>query len=145
MHQTLEKFGYPKTLLKEFKHWCVLRRPAQVTLGALVLCAKSEVTSFGSLPPEGHAELHDCTSQIEAALRHFRSYDKINYLALMMVDPQVHFHVLPRYSGVQNFEGVAFPDLGWPGVPDLKSAPQLDDNVQQRLHGALLDAFQQLV
>lgn len=52
MNATLHKFGYPGTLLHEYRHWCVLLRPAQVTLGALVLAAKSEATSFAALPPE---------------------------------------------------------------------------------------------
>ena len=33
-----------------------------------------------------------------------------NYLMLMMVDPHVHFHVIPRYAAPQRFEDVDFPD-----------------------------------
>jgi hypothetical protein len=32
MNETINKFGYPKTLLKEYKHWVVLLRPKQATL-----------------------------------------------------------------------------------------------------------------
>jgi diadenosine tetraphosphate (Ap4A) HIT family hydrolase len=145
MHATLIKFGYPETLLMDFKHWCVLRRPAQVTLGALVLVAKHDATALGDLPPEAHAELKTCTSILEHALRKFRPYDKLNYLALMMVDPHVHFHVLPRYASEQQFGGVSFPDTGWPGVPDLKHATELDAETTHLLHTSLLDAFRQLV
>lgn len=141
MHATLQKFGYPGSLLHDGTHWCVLLRPQQATLGALVLCAKSEVPALGQLPAEAFGELAEITRRIEAALRRFRSFDKINYLALMMVDPHVHFHVLPRYATVQDFEGTAFPDHGWPGVPDLKQAPALDDAGRGRLHAAMLDAF----
>ncbi|MNC89705.1 hypothetical protein D3C83_56830 [compost metagenome] len=45
--------------------------------------------------------------------------DKINWLLLMMVDPDVHFHVLPRYSGARQFAGMTFTDPGWPAAPDL--------------------------
>jgi diadenosine tetraphosphate (Ap4A) HIT family hydrolase len=145
MHQTLEKFGYPHSLIKDYAHWCVLMRPAQATLGALVLCSKHDATALGNLPPEAYAELQRCTSHIEAALQRFRPYDKINYLALMMIDPQVHFHVLPRYANVQEFAGHLFPDSGWPGVPDLNSATKFDDTAQKSLQAALLDAFAQLV
>ena len=31
-------------------------------------------------------------------LRGFVAYERINYLMLMMVDPDVHFHVIPRYT-----------------------------------------------
>ena len=49
MNPTIEKFGYPGTLLCEFDHWVVLLRPAQVTLGSLVLAAKGDaaVTAGG--------------------------------------------------------------------------------------------------
>lgn len=145
MNPTLEKFGYPHTLLREFEHWCILRRPAQATLGALVLGSKHGATSLGMLPAEAHTDLHACTSTLERALTLFRSFDKINYLALMMVDPQVHFHVLPRYATPQVFGGVVFPDPGWPGMPDLKAAPDLSDATQKALHASLLDAFAQVV
>lgn len=141
MHATLEKFGYPGSLLHEGEHWCVLLRPQQVTLAALVLCAKSDVPSLAQLPPDAFAELSEITRRIETSLKAFRSFDKINYLALMMVDPQVHFHVLPRYAALQDFAGVTFPDPGWPGVLDLKQAPALDDARRNMLHAALLDAF----
>jgi diadenosine tetraphosphate (Ap4A) HIT family hydrolase len=141
MHATLLKFGYPDTLLHEGQHWCVLLRPQQVTLGALVLCAKSDAGALGQLGSEAFAEMGDVTARMEAALRRLRPYDKLNYLALMMVDPHVHFHVLPRYAKPQDFGGTIFADAGWPGVPDLKSAPALSAELQSALHAELLDAF----
>src|SRR3954462_5399269 len=32
MNPTIEKFGYPATLLHELQHWLILLRPAQLTL-----------------------------------------------------------------------------------------------------------------
>ncbi|AKM09929.1 HIT family protein [Croceicoccus naphthovorans] len=127
MNPTIEKFGYPATLIREFEHWVVLLRPAQPTLGSLVLAAKSEVTDFSALPPAAFAELEQATKAIETALRGFVDYAKINYLMLMMVDPQVHFHVIPRYDGAREWGGHSFTDAGWPKVPDLGSAIALTD------------------
>jgi diadenosine tetraphosphate (Ap4A) HIT family hydrolase len=141
MHQTLEKFGYPATLLREFEHWCVVLRPSQATLGALVLIAKSDATSIAALPQAAFAELHTCCTAIDTALRQFRYFDKLNYLALMMVDPQVHFHVLPRYASEQIFEGIIFKDSAWPGPPDLKSSTDISDPVRSKLQKALSLAF----
>lgn len=143
MNPTLEKFGYPGGLLLELDHWVVLRRPVQATLGALVLGARSGATSFAALPPGAHAELALATRRIEAALTAFRPHDRINYLMLMMVDPQVHFHVLPRYAEAQGFAGASFPDPGWPAMPDLKSAPVLTQSQTAELHRALAQAFTQ--
>lgn len=140
-HATLAKFGYPATLLKELEHWCILLRPAQATLGAVVLCSRHEATALADLPPAAFAEMHTAVSLIETRLKAFRPFRKINYLALMMVDPQVHFHVLPRYAEAQTFEGISFPDPGWPALPDLKQAPDVPENVQKKLHAALVDLF----
>ncbi|HMO69910.1 MAG TPA: HIT family protein, partial [Novosphingobium sp.] len=122
MHATAEKFGWPATVVAEFEHWLVLARPAQPTLGSLVLVAKSDALAFGDLPAEAHAELKSATSAIEAALSRAVGYARINYLMLMMVDPQVHFHVIPRYEGVREWGGREFVDVGWPKVPDLGHA-----------------------
>lgn len=126
MNVTIEKFGHPATLVAEYDHWVVLLRPAQPVLGALVLAAKSDATAFGDLPAEAHAELKTVTAAIETALGKAIGYAKINYLMLMMVDPHVHFHVLPRYDGERSGAGVSVADAGWPGQPDLGQAVKLD-------------------
>jgi diadenosine tetraphosphate (Ap4A) HIT family hydrolase len=132
-NETMRKFGYPDTLVREYDHWVVLLRPGQVTLGSLVLAAKSDATAFGALPPEAHAELASVTKEVEATLTKEVSYQRINYLMLMMVDPHVHFHIFPRYEGSRSFEGVEVEDRGWPGPPDLNSAQELPAAAQQRI------------
>jgi diadenosine tetraphosphate (Ap4A) HIT family hydrolase len=134
VNDTMRKFGYPGTLLREYDHWVVLLRPAQVTLGSLVLAAKGNSTAFGALPAEAFAELAPVTAAIEATLTAEVGYQRINYLMLMMVDPHVHFHIIPRYEGSRSFEDVAIEDRGWPGPPDLKSAHQLAFDAFNRLH-----------
>ena len=122
MNPTIEKFGWPGSLVREFEHWLVLVRPAQVTLGSLVLAAKSDATAYGDLPREAFAEQADAVAAIERGLSAFSRYERINYLMLMMVDPNVHFHVIPRYWGTRSWNGADFPDAGWPGPPQLGSA-----------------------
>ncbi|BBC99054.1 MULTISPECIES: HIT family protein [Sphingobium] len=129
MNATINKFGWPATLIAEFTHWVVLLRPAQPTLGSLVLAAKSDSTAFGDLPAEAHAELKTVTAAIEAALGKAVDYARINYLMLMMVDPHVHFHVIPRYEGERSAAGVTVADAGWPGQPDLGAAVKLDSEL----------------
>jgi len=122
---TIEKFGYPATLIRDYRHWVVLLRPAQPTLGSLVLAAKSDATAFGALPAEAHAELASITADMETALGRAVSYQKINYLMLMMVDPHVHFHVIPRYEGEREWGALSVTDAGWPGPPALAQAVAL--------------------
>ena len=126
MNDTILRFGYPATLIAEYDHWLVLLRPAQPTLGSLVLAAKSDATTFADLEPAAYAELARVSRDIEAALRAAVDHAKLNYLMLMMVDPHVHYHVIPRYEGSRGFEGRAFPDAGWPKLPALGEAVALD-------------------
>ncbi|RSU80269.1 HIT family protein [Sphingomonas sp. S-NIH.Pt3_0716] len=141
MNATIAKFGWPATLVAEFDHWVVLLRPAQPTLGSLVLAAKSDATAFGDLPGAAHAELKTVTTAIEAALTRAVGYAKINYLMLMMVDPHVHFHVIPRYDGERSAAGLTIADAGWPGQPDLGSAVKIDSEADTALRDWLKGHF----
>lgn len=141
MNPTVEKFGYPSTLLKEFEHWVILLRPAQVTLGSLVLAARSDVTAFADLPRAAFAEQANAIAAIERALAAFTDYERINYLMLMMVDPNVHFHVIPRYSEPRSWNGISFADEGWPGPPRLDHAVKLDPGQLSRLVTKLVSTF----
>ena len=109
INATIAKFGYPASLVREFEHWLVLVRPAQVTLGSLVLAAKSDGTAYRELPRQAFAEQADAIAAIETGLTAFCRYERINYLMLMMVDPHVHFHVIPRYSGRRDWNGWSSP------------------------------------
>ena len=137
MNPTIIKFGYPATLLRELGQWVILLRPAQVTLGSLVLAAKSDATAYGDLPREAFAEQADAVALVERALQEFSRYERINYLMLMMVDPNVHFHVIPRYSEPRSWNGVEFPDAGWPGPPQLGGAISLSNEQIAALAGEL--------
>ena len=126
MNTTIRKFGYPATLLRDYQHWVLLLRPAQVTAGSLVLAAKSDATAYGALPEAAFTEQAAIVAELEQILRAAVNPDKFNYLMLMMVDPHVHFHIFPRYRGERSIGGLALTDHGWPGPPDLKSAVELD-------------------
>ena len=126
MNETIRKFGYPATLIKEYAHWVVLLRTAQPSLGSLILAEKSDAVAFGELNAGSYAELATVTNDIETVLLAEIGYDRINYLMLMMVDPHVHFHVIPRYSDDREFDGLLFVDAGWPKTPDLTQAVILD-------------------
>jgi diadenosine tetraphosphate (Ap4A) HIT family hydrolase len=141
MNPTIEKFGYPATLLREYDHWLVLLRPAQVTLGSLVLAARSDATAYADLPTEAFTEQAVAVRTIEQVLAGFSSYERINYLMLMMVDPNVHFHVIPRYSKPRPWSAVEFADAGWPGPPRLDAPTALDEQQTARLAAELREKF----
>jgi diadenosine tetraphosphate (Ap4A) HIT family hydrolase len=137
VNETILRFGYPATLIEEYEHWLVLLRPGQPTLGSLILAAKAEATSFAGLPPEAYSELQRAVSDLERALAEAVRFEKINYLMLMMVDPHVHFHVIPRYEGERSACGVKVADAGWPKVPALGEAATLEPGQIEALVGYL--------
>lgn len=130
---TASKFGYPQSCVAETPDWLVLLRPHQVTLGSLVLICRENVTSFGDVSAGALGRLHPVLNNIERMLRDLAGYQKINYLMLMMVDPDVHFHVFPRYEGAREYHGQGFPDAGWPGPPRLDSGGVVPEELRDAL------------
>ena len=131
LNATMRNFGAPHTIIHTFQHWSVMLRPAQATLGALVLSAHDPAKAFSQLSPASFTELHTVTKQLEAAMTEAFEYDKLNYLMLMMVDPDVHFHIIPRYAEAKNFADMEFIDAGWPAVPNLGQVNETDEKMNQ--------------
>ena len=98
VNSTVLKFDFPRSLLKEYDNWLILLRPDQVTLGALIIAHKEDLDSFSKINPSSYLELKDVFFDVERLLKNTFKYKKINYLALMMIDKYVHFHVIPRYD-----------------------------------------------
>jgi diadenosine tetraphosphate (Ap4A) HIT family hydrolase len=138
---TAISFGFPRTTVAETASWLILVRPKQPTFGSLVLICKEEVQAFSQLSPEAFADLKTATDGIERMLGKVVAYEKINYLMLMMVDKDVHFHVIPRYAGGREHDGRVFNDAGWPAVPALGSAVDLDLDAAERLARILAQAW----
>jgi diadenosine tetraphosphate (Ap4A) HIT family hydrolase len=139
---TLQKFGYPDSVIEDGPRWIVLVRPSQVTLGSLVLVCKEPVQAFSDLSYQAFADLRDLTGRIEHSLKRAFAIDKINYLMLMMVDPDVHFHVIPRYAKERQFGGAVFLDPAWPRQPDLSQANDVDEVIRKELRQYLLSCWE---
>lgn len=137
MNDTFAKFGWPGTRIAETAHWAVMLRPEQPTLGAVVLACKLPVKAFAEVGEDGMTDLGHAVAGVEAMLAAAVKYEKINYLMLMMVDPDVHFHVLPRYSGAREAAGIVLPDPGWPGAPQLGAGRRLSPEESASMIGVL--------
>lgn len=141
MNSTITRFGHPDSLVREYGHWVVLLRPAQATLGALILACKGEAKAFADIPPAAFAELGTAVADIERSLSTLFGYQKLNYLMLMMVDPHVHFHVLPRYEVAKSYAGAQFTDPGWPGPPNIGHVNEISAAQSSELLMRLRQAF----
>ena len=144
MNATLKAFGYPDTCVQDYTNWAVLLRPKQATLGALVLVEKSEATSYGDVSNEAMVEQKQVVADIEANLKVAFEAEKFNYLMLMMADPNVHFHVIPRYRTERTFAGITFLDTGWPKLPDMTYSHNLESQVFSDLTQLLREGWLRL-
>ncbi|MDX2223760.1 MAG: HIT family protein, partial [Rhodospirillaceae bacterium] len=112
-----------------------------ITLGAVVLAAADPATSFSHLPADLIAGYGAALRRTERGLKAVLQFDKLNALMLMMVDPHVHTHVIPRYAKPVVFGGVAWPDAAWPKPPVMSDALDVPDGVRAALRAALAEAI----
>lgn len=137
VNATIAKFGHPDTVIKEYEHWIVLFRLSQVTVGSMIIAAKSSATSLGELSPEVWAEFSTVSEEVESWLRQAFDARKFNYLALMMKDPNVHFHVVPRYDTPVFVNGHEFADQDWPVKTEL-SETEMDTTTKDVIKQEIL-------
>lgn len=126
MNATLKKFGYPESLVKSYEYWYLLLRPGQITLGSLVLICKEPVHQYSLISQQAILEQKLIIADIEHVLKHRFDYAKINYQMLMMQDPEVHFHVIPRYDTDVEFCELSYADAFWPKPVDMSFSLNLD-------------------
>ena len=138
---TAVKFGHPASLIREYRHWLVLARPQQVTLGAVVLVCTDAAHAFSQISVRAFEELAQVTADLDAALTRSFKPDKLNYLMLMMVDPDVHFHVLPRYGSAREFAGKTHSDRFWPKPVDLTQPVDAEAVLSEAVRDALRAAW----
>ncbi len=137
MQKILITFDYKNLLIKEYSNWYLLLRAEQITIGSLVLIEKSFKTKYSDISKESFLEFGDIVREVESTLFGLFSYNKINYLMLMMADDEVHYHIVPRYSEDVYFDSVVFKDTGWPKLPNFSKCNVINDITQVKLIEAL--------
>ena len=141
MTQILNTFNFDNLLIKDYSNWYLLLRNDQVTLGSMVLIEKSFHKKLSDISDESFKEFGEIVKEVELSLKNLFQYEKINYLILMMKDPEVHYHIIPRYSQKKNFNYIDFNDDGWPGVPNLVYINSIDEASKLKLKKLIKDEF----
>ena len=137
----LQKFNYPKSLIKEYRHWYLISRNEQITLNSLILLCKDDAENYSKISKESFEEFPHIVKEIEDTLKTLDKYQKINYIMLMMVDNCVHYHVIPRYNEKTIFNEHEFFDYSWPGPPNFSKYNNITDILYNRLTERLRNAF----
>ena len=87
----------------------------------MLLTTKEGVHTQSDLSREGREQYFEAIAFIEHLAFRKLGAVKINYLALMMVDPLLHFHVFPRFDTDVRKSGVVLKDKYYPGLIDILS------------------------
>ena len=131
MNATMQKFGYPDTVVKEYEHWVTVLKPQQTTIGTLVLIEKSDAEHLGQVSDDAWREFKEVARDAEMWTSQAFGAEKFNYLALMMKDKNVHFHFVPRYSEAVIIGGDAFADVDWPNKTELGKLDLSDSQYEE--------------
>jgi diadenosine tetraphosphate (Ap4A) HIT family hydrolase len=108
--------------------WVLSVRPAQLKLGAMVVSVAAGQQRFQDLTTDDGAGYIDIVATAERLAQEVYGAVRINVVALMMKDPVVHYHVLPRYDTAVDRHGTTWTDDDWPGPPTFGPA-STDDQV----------------
>lgn len=126
-----EVFDEKNNLIKEYKHWKLLVRNRNTTLGNCVAITKQHHEALSELSHEEMEEFLDVVKDFDKAVKAAFSHQKTNYLVLMMKDKHTHFHMIPRYSSQKEFVGLTWTDEGWPLKPQGEKAEVSQEVLQQ--------------
>lgn len=126
MKEFREKFQIEELKIKKIGSWIISLRPQQITLGSLLLSLDRKCPHLGGITEKEGKQLSQAFRVVENLLEASFKPDKINFLALMMVDHQVHFHIIPRYKNIRVFQEREFLDKNWPMPPILSNTIDLN-------------------
>ena len=135
---TKYKFKYDKNLIKDYENWSILFRYQQFTIGSLIIISKSGEVNLGALSAKEWADFAEVARDAESLLVNAFGAEKFNYLALMMKDPEVHFHVVPRYSKPVVFQNKEYVDPDWPLATE-KVVMELDEQTLGSIKAKIME------
>jgi diadenosine tetraphosphate (Ap4A) HIT family hydrolase len=130
------KFRIDELGLCSLGQWTLSLRPYQATLASMVLSASNPCLTFGELSKNCDVNLQKGFAIAERlAFKGFGAI-RLNILCLMLQDPHMHFHILPRYDKPISFKGLDWIDTAWP-TPITKLAGHTDEETLLELRDHL--------
>tara|TARA_B110000503_G_scaffold134253_1_gene212950 strand:+ start:457 stop:873 length:417 start_codon:yes stop_codon:yes gene_type:complete len=132
---TIERYVTEKNLIKKYDSWVLALRPNQITCYSMMLFADSNVEKISDLDSNTLKDLGVIFADVERRVRLISTPLKFNYYSLMLADPNVHFHIFPRFSS---------PELDeyWPKMVDLQREVTIDESDMANRLQKLKDVFQ---
>lgn len=107
------RFSKPELMIKQGKYWSIVFRESTTTLGNCILICNRECPTFGDLKPEEMDEFPAMCSWYENKIKSLYGAVKFNYIAMMMIEEFVHFHIIPCYNEPKEKYGITWVDQDW--------------------------------
>jgi len=130
----------PGPLIEIGRLWTLVLNHNQSLLGKCMIVLNREETDAIRLTDEEWNALHHQTVRVKAALDSLFRPDHYNYAFLMNQDAQVHLHVIPRYEGTREWEGLQFHDADF-GSISIVETRVLDLRTLSRLSATISAAL----
>lgn len=131
----------PRFLIAQSERWAVVLNTDQTLLGRCFLLLRRPETDITALTDAELIEMRAVTSKTKSVLKSLWDPDHFNYAFLMNVDPQVHFHVIPRYEARREFTGGTYVDSSFGGHYHVGVARTLEDDGYAAIITAMRSKF----
>lgn len=130
--------GYGR-LITEKSYWNIHLAPSQRYLGTCVIVIKRQCNNLSELRSEEWAEFSVIVQEMENTLNRLFKPTLFNWSCFKNAafrvknpNPQVHWHLIPRYKDLTVFEGVKFEDLDFGYIPQPISR-EISENVMENM------------
>lgn len=134
-----ETFRLDELTIIADQRWNLSVRPGQLTLGAMVLSSERGHLDFQGFDSDDAVGMTRMIGVAERLAKQHLGAVRINLACLMMKDPIVHYHVLPRYDGPVERYGQTWTDEDWPGPPTFGKT-STSDNILHAIRDDLAGA-----
>ena len=131
----------PRGIIGETELWTLVLNTDQSLLGRCFLALKRPETDVTALTDDELRDLWAAARRVRAALGKLWAPDHFNYAFLMNVEPQAHFHIIPRYRDRREFLGGTYVDPGFGGHYTVGPERILSDDAYAGVIDALRRAF----
>ncbi len=125
------RFSKPELMIKQGKFWSIIFREGTTTLGNCIIICNRQCPTFSDLTAEEMAEFPELVRWYETKIKSLYGAVKFNYLAMMMKDEFVHFHMIPRYDKPVERYGLVWVDSEWPAGTKMTKIDVSDEVKQQ--------------
>lgn len=124
--------GFYGNLIYETEYWTIFLAPSQRYLGTCVVVLKRHCKDLIELKNEEWADFTEIVRKLEYVLKKIFNPTLFNWSCFKNSayrknppNPEIHWHLMPRYMHAAKFEGLKFedPDFGYIPQPIERKVP----------------------